>query len=137
MIRYGVAALGLIGLILVGMKIAQWRYDAAAGVMLRTQVAEERAGKMKAQSDARILAEELRATEAAIHERIKDIKRKVVVNRSPDCAIPADTLRLLNDARGIDQLPHAAHPDDGPTVAPSAIASRGTDGAGRIRGTLP
>lgn len=137
MIRYGLAALGLISLILVGMKIAQWRYDAAAGVMLRAQVAEERAGKLKAQSDARILAEELRATEIAVHDHIAEIKRKVVVNRSPDCAIPVVTLRLLNDARSLDKLPNAPHPDDGPTVAPSAIASGGAHDAGRIRGTLP
>lgn len=132
MIRYYVAAIALIALVGAGWKVAEWRYEAAAADMIRTQLAVEMSAKIKAQADARILSEKLRIAESNVHVQIKEIVKRVVVNRSVECAIPVDTLRMLNEARGVTVMPNAPHPDDGPTVIPDSPASGQGDDAGSV-----
>lgn len=93
----------------VGWTVNGWRGDAAKLASVQKDLATERSIRAAAErrrqesDDARVL---LDAQLAEFQDRAKneiDILRKrvpVVVNNSPDCALGADAIRLLNDAIG-------------------------------------
>jgi|694.fasta_scaffold58463_2 hypothetical protein len=128
MIRLTIAAITVIALIVSGVIVAGWRHEALGARRLKDKLAEELDARVKAQRHAAQLTRDLQNAEAKNSVRIKEVVRRVVVNRSPDCAIGPDALRLLNDARASSRVPDAAQPDDGAS-SPSGATAYGAPNA--------
>ena len=108
---------GVIGLLLIGWKISQWRTDAQETARLRVELTaaqdnydmekaeRERIDGLRAVSDAKLL--DLQEHERTLSDALKAKVATVVVDRR-DCDLGDGVRGLLNNARGYDGLPRAA-----------------------------
>lgn len=99
--RYVLAGLLVAGLVIFGMKVDSWRNDAAK--LRDAQVALRAAIQQQIEADAARATAEKKLADAhgKIETQIKEVVKrvKVVVHDRSDCDLPADAVRLINEAR--------------------------------------